>query len=558
MTAGHADTPHPMPVTRQLIVQGGHASGDQVAIAAMLLQDPTAHVLITTPNQPPVPPPDGHDNGTREADIDASGSIRAFYRSSGIADDRIHLLPVADLRDEVARIAAARQALTPPGPLSHLPPFTLTGPHAAVDALQRSRPVSQSGHSDRDSETDRNGTLTSNGHGRPGHALQTLLRQSWGRLADPDPDPASSGAAAWLQARDLSPQSLAGKKVIVLWTPPGLSSALLHQIVEELKAAGPDTLILTHPAASGPDAAPDLSESDADSGLQDLITRFSDSACQVIGLTGFPTAEATVETAAAETPADPRLAQIALHDHLTTAALPHAAAFLHIGPRSLPLDALALLGHPVLCLEPLFPPDGIDSPPEPLTGIPGLQQDILLLDTPLPPAGSPLLSNTDRASLTGFARTRLAQLHLQHLQQHPPPEKNGKPDRATYLTYLRALEKVQIALKVALQLKASVLQTRQQQLDTALNDQRTASSPVSIQALFWTAQHLADEKKRAASHLEKISHSQANTLQALTLLEDLEQAAAAATATTAATAQPPSASPASAPASTSATAPVTA
>lgn len=91
---------------KSLIMQPGYASGDQFGILATLLAEPTMHVLIARGPGPGLP---GHDPV-----LDKSRAIEAFYRESGIDEDRIWTLDLPrleqgnvwrQLNDEAARIA---------------------------------------------------------------------------------------------------------------------------------------------------------------------------------------------------------------------------------------------------------------------------------------------------------------------------------------------------------------------------------------------------------------------------------------------------------------------
>lgn len=77
-------------VQRKTIMQPGYATGDMFSIAATLMTDRRAHVVIARGPRAGLP---GHDP------TDKADSIAAFYRESGIEPQRIVLIDVPSVRD---------------------------------------------------------------------------------------------------------------------------------------------------------------------------------------------------------------------------------------------------------------------------------------------------------------------------------------------------------------------------------------------------------------------------------------------------------------------------
>lgn len=517
-----------MPATRQLIAQAGHALGDRVAIAALLLHDPASQVLISRC------PADARDR---------SGLIHAFYRDCGIPEGQLHFFDTPDLGDQAALDAAASDLAVAS---ADAPPLTPAGAQVGMDFL-----LAQWGKK-----------------AVPGsRTLPQQIRLRWGF----NPDAAAlreelASLSQRLLERGLSPQMLAGKKVAVIWSPcpndnaesgdnqkrdmdrgqghggahiPGAGVSIPGEtwarVMQDVAAAALgsdiDLFILAGDRASGASAVP------------------VDSAIPLVDLTGLWSAGE-----------ERLLDHIALYDHLAM----QSAALTHLGLHRAALEALTLLGHHVgsLLLRTEFGTvQDSAGAVEKWAGlsagtVAGLHYTPLFLNagsgTAGPSAGG--FADLDRTALAACLRASHAQQDIQRLQAYQ--KALDRRDRAAYLISLHSLAQSQTVLKAALQSQLSVIETRQigltraQMLEPApvsfLNGESpvgkgptledanaaaatatasTTAAPPPLPPRVWITRHLTRQKKHMESQIEKVTHSLANTQQALSLLDDPDLAA---------------------------------
>ncbi|MEU5045487.1 hypothetical protein AB0G40_31780, partial [Streptomyces griseorubiginosus] len=303
----------PGPAYKTVLTHPGYATGDQFGIAAALHGDPNLHVLVDSA----APGTDARDKGPE---------IAEFYRSSGIAPERIHFQQ---------------------------------GPHDRT-AKQRSEEIVReinAGAPDFDklSKTKLNNLSVPVGTGTTwigdhfSHPLRDTIRKGW-RLDDTGfPPEDRAKVAAWLAGRDITVEP--GRKVIVLWSRfsgkrgdihvehdtsyTGMDQ-LLTGIHERTKDDPPGPLVIIAGDAKvnpqRPDHYPALTAKHWNNGLA------------VHDLTDFWNDREGVATWGGDT----RTGQMRLYEYLNRQS---GGDLKHLGFRSGNLEAMALSGHQVRYLE---------------------------------------------------------------------------------------------------------------------------------------------------------------------------------------------------------------
>ncbi|ALO99058.1 hypothetical protein SHL15_8090 [Streptomyces hygroscopicus subsp. limoneus] len=300
-----------------LVMHPGYASGDQFGILAMLLDEPTMHVLIAGGPGPGLP---GHDPVR-----DKSRSIEAFYLESGIHPDRIWRLELPSLEQgkvwkplnqEATRIAQVQWGIDKK--------FT---------AMYRKKELW--------GVTDGTGYVASHFSDE----LRTKIRAAW-KLDDHR----DTEITAWLAGRGVRiPEG--EKDVLVLWSRftgkstnwSGLRSRMEHdtsfegtrQLLRNL-AKDYKAVIITgdpHPGQGKEGKWDELvREMRAELGTENIHQ-----------LTGFWRGK---DAALSAWGGDTRTGQFRLYDHLD-----RRHGVRHVGFRSGNLEAVALIGHDVHYLE---------------------------------------------------------------------------------------------------------------------------------------------------------------------------------------------------------------
>ncbi|MGW0513164.1 hypothetical protein ACWD1W_28635 [Streptomyces olivaceoviridis] len=300
-----------------LVMHPGYASGDQFGILAMLLDEPTMHVLIAGGPGPGLP---GHDPVR-----DKSRSIEAFYLESGIHPDRIWRLELPSLEQgkvwkplnqEATRIAQVQWGIDKK--------FT---------AMYRKKELW--------GVTDGTGYVASHFSDE----LRTKIRAAW-KLDDHR----DTEITAWLAGRGVRiPEG--EKDVLVLWSRftgkstnwSGLRSRMEHdtsfegtrQLLRNL-AKDYKAVIITgdpHPGQGKEGKWDELvREMRAELGTENIHQ-----------LTGFWRGK---DAALSAWGGDTRTGQFRLYDHLD-----RRHGVQHVGFRSGNLEAVALIGHDVHYLE---------------------------------------------------------------------------------------------------------------------------------------------------------------------------------------------------------------
>ncbi|ALV31356.1 hypothetical protein [Streptomyces sp. CdTB01] len=299
-----------------LVMQPGYASGDQFGILAMLLAEPNMHVLIA---RGPGPGEPGHD-----PILDKSRAIEAFYRESGIDEDRIWVLDLPKLEQG-----------------NVWPQLN----DAATDIAQYRWGINKDFH-----EMYEKGELWGVSSGTDyvarlfSPAMRSALRDAW-HLEGHDPE-----IVAWLGEKGVRiPEG--DKGVLVLWSRfTGKATQWSHlrgrmehdtsfegtrQLIRNLAADYKAVIITGDPHPDGTKAGK------WDELVQQMRAELGTE--HIHNLTGFwrsptPRLEAWG--------GDTRTGQFRLYDHL---ARLHSVQ--HLGFRSGNLEAVALIGHPVRYLE---------------------------------------------------------------------------------------------------------------------------------------------------------------------------------------------------------------
>lgn len=299
-----------------LITQGAYATGDQFSIAAMLLHDPTAQVLISKTRE-------GEDKHTK----DHSDGIKQFYMDSGISEDRIHTAELDDIFDkqDLSDEAAKRTA-----PGASLEGYSVKGVSEGTDYVAAN--------------------WRSPAEDRPD--IQSTVRNAWGVA---NGDRKDQEVQNWLQTKGLEQKDIEGKKVAVLWSrfsgkggeahpEHDTSHEGMREMVDRLSQSF-DTIIIVgdrhphHPKAeAGMEGDP----------YTELVNKHLGGPCKVVDLAEFwKVGEGhDKETLTAWTDGT-RTGQFRLYDHLNA----NSAAMVHIGARSGNLEAMAMMGHQVGYLE---------------------------------------------------------------------------------------------------------------------------------------------------------------------------------------------------------------
>lgn len=302
----------------KLIAQGGYATGDQFAIAAMLQHDTTAHVVISTCDNPP--------------GADKSAETLRFYEECGIDPTRVHTVPVGYAYDKDA-LQAAAQKMADDGIMvnGENQKFQRVNIGAGTQYIQDTWAADPS--------------------------LKTTIRSGWG-VDDAHRNDAQ--VRDWLSTQGVQPEDIQGKKVAVLWSrfsgkgggahpEHDTSHAGMTQMVDGLKAKGFDTILIVgdrHPfqpkggAPGAKDTYGDLARANPGG---------EGNPGKVVDLTEFwkgnPDEKAALKRWQGEQL--PRAGQFKLYDHLQS----QSGGLIHIGTRSGNLEAMALMGHQVGYLE---------------------------------------------------------------------------------------------------------------------------------------------------------------------------------------------------------------
>ncbi|WP_028810022.1 hypothetical protein [Streptomyces sp. 351MFTsu5.1] len=303
----------PGPAYKTVLTHPGYATGDQFGIAAALHGDPNLHVLVDSA----APGTDSRDKGPE---------IAEFYRSSGIAPERIHFQQ---------------------------------GPHDKT-AKQRSEEIVReinAGAPDFDklSRTKLNNLSVPVGTGTTwigdhfSHPLRDTIRKGWRLDDDGFPPEDRAKVAAWLADRGITVEPR--RKVIVLWSRfsgkrgdihvehdtsyTGMDQ-LLTAIHERTKDDPPGPLVIIAGDAKAnpqrPDHYPALTAKHWNNGLA------------VHDLTDFWNDRDGVATWGGDT----RTGQMRLYEYLNRQS---EGGLKHLGFRSGNLEAMALSGHQVRYLE---------------------------------------------------------------------------------------------------------------------------------------------------------------------------------------------------------------
>ncbi|MFE3032383.1 hypothetical protein ACFXKY_12100 [Streptomyces canus] len=304
----------PGPAYKTVLTHPGYATGDQFGIAAALHGDPNLHVLVDSAE----PGTDSRDKGPE---------IAEFYRSSGIAPERIHFQQGPQPRTAKQRSEEIVREINAGAPgfdkLSKTKVNTLSVPVGT-------------------------GTTWIGDHFS--HPLRARIRQGW-RLDDTGfPPEDRAKVAAWLAGKGITVEP--GRKVIVLWSRFSGKRGDIH-VEHDTSYKGMDQLLTgIHERTKNDDPPGPLVIIAGDAKVNkhhrdrypDITARHWKKGLAVHDLTDFWNDREGVATWGGDT----RTGQMRLYEYLNRQS---GGDLKHLGFRSGNLEAMALSGHQVRYLE---------------------------------------------------------------------------------------------------------------------------------------------------------------------------------------------------------------
>lgn len=314
-----------------MIKQPGYASGDQFAIAAILMNEPNRHVFITYKD----------DDGFNPA-----AKIREFYEHSGVQTERIHIIPQHEFKKELKEYHG--ETYTGSQHKKNPSKFEI----GVGDATKR---VAETFDDD----------------------FRANTRRGWG-LDSPEKDehPRDEDVQKWLQTKGVS--DVEGKAVAILWSRFSGKNGEVH-VEHDTSYFGMGQLIaglgnLDYVLIVGDSAPKDKDEKTRNAKYDSLAEHYNKQGeandalrnagtsedhwrgfnAKVVNLTEFwaPKTENDEEKskemeAIKKWTGGKRMGQFLLFDYLNR----HCFAARHLGYRSGNLEAMALLGFTVLYME---------------------------------------------------------------------------------------------------------------------------------------------------------------------------------------------------------------
>ncbi|MFG2193208.1 hypothetical protein ACGFNH_11915, partial [Streptomyces sp. NPDC048639] len=301
------------------LTQPGYATGDQFAIAAALLGDPTLHVTV-------VSGPEGADARDKGAEI------ARFYRDSGVEADRVHHVRADSMKGPAARQAAEKVLIDLNGAAVEAAGGTLSRTKLAKLNLpinEGTKWVAENFSADRRKD----------------------LRRAWG-LDDEGFPPAQQDAVAdWLGGRGITVDK--GREVIVLWSRFSGKRGEIHVEHDTSHTGMEQILDALHERTGGRQPGPlviiagDAAVNRArKSKYPEMAAKHRDGGrgLDVHDLTDFWNDKDGVRTWGGDT----RIGQMKLYEYLRRQS---EGGVKHLGFRSGNLEAMALSGHQVRYLE---------------------------------------------------------------------------------------------------------------------------------------------------------------------------------------------------------------
>ncbi|MFF8968440.1 DUF4157 domain-containing protein [Streptomyces sp. NPDC014995] len=295
------------------IIQPGYASGDQFAVAAMLMHDPARHVYLTFPP------------GERKP----AENVEKFYLASGITADRIHLV-------EVGPSATAKNAVG----AQYKEDFKDQGAATMSGAALGKKFIAV-------------GDATKYVGDRFSDEMRGEVRAGWGLAKDTTAGhPQDAQVEKWLAGKGVDAK---GKTIAVLWSRFSGKKGEVHiehdssyvgmaQIIAGL--SGVDTVLIVGDAA--PKAQPQRkygavagSYGNEGQAPPEHEVRVPDFGARVVDLTEF-----WKDPAVKDWGGDSRTGQFLVFDYLH-----RSGATRHLGFRSGNLEAMALMGFTVRYME---------------------------------------------------------------------------------------------------------------------------------------------------------------------------------------------------------------
>jgi len=297
---------------KKVLIHPGYATGDQFGIATYLLGDENVHVVVVR---------DGDPRNTR----DRSDDIAAFYRSSGIAEDRIHQRTIGEGEDADAlaqRVFTSINGLTP-------------------DTLPTARQL-------RDLVVPVGAATTWLGKNFSSEERKKA-RLAWQLDSAAFPQEHQDRVADWLAARNITVEP--GRQVIVLWSRFSGKRGDVH-VEHDTSYTGMDQLltVLHDRTKDNPPGPLVIIAGDAKVNSKsrphypEMAKKHRRSGLAVHDLTDFwDDREGTAAWGG-----DTRTGQMRLYEYLH---LQSGGSLQHLGFRSGNLEAMALAGHKVKYLE---------------------------------------------------------------------------------------------------------------------------------------------------------------------------------------------------------------
>ncbi|MER6290339.1 hypothetical protein [Streptomyces sviceus] len=312
--AAESSSSPPAPAYKTVLTHPGYATGDQFGIAAALHGDPNLHVLVDSA----APGTDSRDKGPE---------IAEFYRSSGIAPERIHFQQGRQDKTAKERSEEIVRRINEGAP--------------GFDKLSRTKvnalsvPV---------------GTGTTWIGNHFSHPLRARIRQGW-RLDDAGfPPEDQAKVAAWLAGKGITVEP--GRKVIVLWSRFSGKRGDIH-VEHDTSYTGMDQLLTgIHERTKNDDPPGPLVIIAGDAKVNKyrrdrypaMAARHWKNGLAVHDLTDFWNDREGVATWGGDT----RTGQMRLYEYLNRQS---GGDLKHLGFRSGNLEAMALSGHQVRYLE---------------------------------------------------------------------------------------------------------------------------------------------------------------------------------------------------------------
>jgi len=292
-------------VQRHTITQPGYATGDMFGIVAALIDDDNAHVVIKG------------GNGLVNDPTDKAISIKQFYLDSGIAEERVHLIFVDNVRSS-GNAALRKEALNIEK--------TILGNTKSITKINKEDIKSVSGGTEYVAENFSN-------------KLREKIKTAWDVNESKDAE-----IKTWLEEKGVP---VKGSNVAVLWSRFSGKKGDIH-LEHDSSYTGIEQIAIE--AAQNYDAviiAGDKGYKEEKGGKYDLITQRINSklnAGKVFDLTEFWTEDSdTLRAWGGNT----RFGQMKLYDFLHR----NFQEAKHLGFRSGNLEAMAMLGYQVRYME---------------------------------------------------------------------------------------------------------------------------------------------------------------------------------------------------------------